>query len=216
MTAAAALGLMVAGSAGASTYAFTEGNGQNRALVAGSVDLEDASSGGDGFDLGAYGANDVVGIYGRIVGAVDRFTFSVSTMFDLQFDLDGYALDSGGSVAGGLSGLVNQTFATSGGSAGGDLSKGVTISLIDALTDGLVGSEAFATNLTSANLLDPVIFGDVGPGTYTLIVDGRNGPNKGAPALYDLEVVAAVPLPAAGWLLICGLGGLALMRRRAA
>ena len=119
LTFAALTGVALAGSASAATYAFTEGNGQNRALGAGSVDLEDAPA-ATGFALGSFGSGDVLGIYGRIVGGVDRFSFSfnVAGTFDVRFDLDGYDLASGGAVDAGFSGLVNQNYVTSGGARG--------------------------------------------------------------------------------------------------
>jgi len=169
---ALAVGLVVAGSASAATYSYTEGNGQNRALIAGSVDLEDAS-GSTGFILDDIGGGESLGIYGRIVGSVDRFTFTSHSAFDVRFDFDGYDLQAGGSVAAGLSGLVNQNYATSGGQNGTGGGKGVVISILDDLAN-VLGTKSFTTNVTSDTLLDPVIFGGLGPGTYSLVIDGRD------------------------------------------
>ncbi|MBT8460480.1 MAG: VPLPA-CTERM sorting domain-containing protein, partial [Boseongicola sp.] len=47
-------------------------------------------------------------------------------------------------------------------------------------------------------------------GVFTLVIDGQ----RGSPgATYDIGI-SAVPLPAAGWLLLAGVGGLAAMKRR--
>ncbi len=210
---AAVFGLAMASAASAATYSFTEGNGQNRALVAGSTDLDDASGGGTGFILNDIGGGESLGIYGRIVGGVDRFTFTSTSVFDVSFDFDGYDLDGGGSVGADFSGLVDQNFATSSGQQGAAGGKGVTISLLDDLSN-VVGSQFFITNVTTNTLLDPTIFGGIGPGTYTLVVDGTDGPARRRAALYDIEV-ASVPLPAAGFLLLAGLGGLVATRRKA-
>lgn len=213
--------LFLAATAHAATVTVTEGNGQNRALVAGSTDLEDAPPGGTGFDLdallgGPFGEGDTIGIYGRIVSSVDRFTYSFTAgvNFDVLFDFDGYDLDNGDTVAAGLSGLIDQSVVTSGGDPVNDGGgKGVVISLFQGLT--LIDSNPYTTNVTSATTSDNVIFGDVAAGSYTLVIDGSGGPNKGRPALYDIEI-SAVPLPLPGLLLVAGLGGLAALRRKTA
>ena len=61
---------------------------------------------------------------------------------------------------------------------------------------------------------DPAQLVRIGPGVYTLVVEGSVGPNRRVPALYDIEVAAKIPLPAAGLLLIAGLGSLVALRRR--
>lgn len=218
---AAGLSVLLSGAAAAATFTFTEGNGQNRALVKDSIDLEDANNSAPGFDLNSetgvanFSAGDVLQIHGRIVGATDTFTyaFTSSTAINVGFDFDGYDLDAGGSVAAGLSGLVNQqaVLGNEDLSVGG---KGVTISLFDSSTNTQIGTtQSFTSNIVSTTDAFGIIFGNVSAGSYHLIVDGSGGPKKGTPALYDLKV-AAVPLPAPALLLLAGLGGLAVARRR--
>ena len=208
----AAFSVFFAVGASAATVLYTEGNGNNRALVAGSIDLEDASPGGAGFDLGSYDAGDTLGIYGRIVGSVDRFTFNVNAAFDIVFDFDGYDLDGGGSVVAGLSGLIMQSVAVGGGDPVTEgLGKGVTISLFQEAIE--IASRTYSTNETSLTSGDNTIFGGLAAGTYTLIVDGSDGPKKSKAALYDIEI-AAVPLPMGALLLVTGLGAFGLVRRK--
>ena len=122
MLVAAALSLVSLGAAHAVTFTVTEGNGHNRPQVLGSVDVGDASSGGAGINLNTlsgntFGAADTIGIYGRIVGATDRFTytFTATQGFNVSFDFDGYDLEGGGSVVAGRSGLINQNIVDGGG-----------------------------------------------------------------------------------------------------
>ena len=218
---ATGLSFALASGAMAATISVTEGNGDNRRLVDGSVDLEDASPGGIGFDLdalngGTFGAGDTIGIYGRIVSSVDRFsyTFTSGINFDVDFDFDGYDLAGGGSVGAGFSGLVDQTAVLSENedtivNGGG---KGVRISLVNTLLPEVLVRD-FVTNWTSLTSADSSIFSNVAAGSWTLVVDGSVGPNTRRAALYDIEI-SAVPLPAGGLLLLGGLGGLAALRRR--
>lgn len=216
---ATGLSFALASGAMAATVTVTEGNGDNRRTVAGSVDL-DTDSAGTGVDLdalngGAFGFGDTIGIYGRIVGAVDRFTYTFTSgvNFNVDFDFDGYDLEAGGSVGAGFSGLVDQEDVLSGDAdqvinGGGKI---VEISLINDLLPDLVRS--FTTNVSSLTSGDSSIFSDVAAGEWTLVVDGRFRPNQDTAALYDIEI-SAVPLPAGGLLLLGGLGGLAALRRR--
>lgn len=205
---------------------LTEGTGQNRALVEGSVDLEDAPSGSPGIDLNAFnGGNafddgDMVQLHGRIVGATDVFIFEFSSSvdFDIMFDFDGYDLEGGGSVAAGFSGLIDQAL-VSGKDAGDDPvtnggGKKVKFSLLDSMNNE-VDSEMFTTNVVSTTEATGDIFMNIAAGSYSLVVDGSVGTQTNKKALYDIKI-SAVPLPLPGLLLLGGLGGLALARRRKA
>ena len=202
---AAGLSLASFGAAHAATFMVTEGTGQNRPLVAGSIDLGDAPSGGAGFQLGTFGSEDTLGIYGRIVSATDRFTytFNATEGFNVAFDFDGYALENGGSVDAGYSGLINQNVVN-----GGDLSsggKGVTISLLSVALNSIIATRDFVTNVTSLTTASAGIFSGIAAGKYRLIVDGSGGPNTGTAALYDI-LITAVPIPAALPLLASAFG----------
>ena len=201
----------------ATTLLVTEGHGQNRALVAGSTDLNDSKS---SLDLNAlsgapFGAGDRVGIHGRIVSSVDSFMFNVVSKFDLVFDFDGYDLANGEYVLAPLSGLIDQSIVEEGANpsakdAGG---KGVTFLLS---RDGeVVGKKSYLTNVTSATSDTPLIFGGLGAGTYTLTIDGTVGPHGRRAALYDIEL-ASVPLPGSGLLVLGAFGSLAVIRRQRA
>lgn len=218
-------GMATAVAAAPVTLTLTEGTGDNRALVAGSVDLEDAPDGAPGIDLnfhngGAFVDGDVIQLHGRIVGATDTFVFEFSstTNFDIMFDFDGYDLEGGGSVAAGYSGLIDQKIVNAGGDgsnvvapAGG---KGVQFSLLDS-GGAVVDTELFTTNVTSFTAASADIFMNIAAGDYSLVIDGSVGPLNSTKALYDLKI-SAIPLPLPGLLLLGGLGGLALARRRKA
>lgn len=215
-------GMATAVAASPVVVTFTEGTGQNRALVEGSVDLDDAPDGSPGIDLNFYNGGaafdngDVVQLHGRIVGATDLFifTFESSVDFDIMFDFDGYDLEGGGSVAAGYSGLIDQKVVNDLSDVTSTGGKKVKFSLLDSM-GGLVDSEEFITNVTSLTTSDSDIFMNIAAGSYSLIVDGSVGTQTNKKALYDLKI-SAIPLPLPGLLLLGGLGGLALARRRKA
>ncbi|MEQ3711187.1 MAG: VPLPA-CTERM sorting domain-containing protein [Tateyamaria sp.] len=206
---------IMATGASAATVTYTEGNGQNRKLVADSSDLEDSPIPG-GFALGSFESDDVIQLHGRIVSSQDVFsyTFAFSGAFNVEFDLDGYDLAAGltssdGTSSEDLSGLVGQV-AKGGNPVAGTTVKNVSFSLS---SGGSTVSKTFVTDVLASNTTDGFIFSGLGNVEYTLTVDGSLRPTSGAVALYDLKI-SAVPIPAAGFMLLGGLGGMAALRRR--
>ncbi|MEM9577877.1 MAG: VPLPA-CTERM sorting domain-containing protein [Pseudomonadota bacterium] len=199
--------MLSAVAASAATFTWTEGNGNNRKLVAGSIDLNDANSNTPGFDLGAFTAADALQVHGRIVGSQDVFSYSftMSQAFNVSFDLDGYALALGGFESN--SGLVGQK-KRGGDPTPGEIMKGVKFTLTGG---GSSESRSFATDILSG--ADPFILSGDGNTVYTLTIDGSVGPAAGKAALYDLRI-AAVSVPAAGLLLISAVAGMGAMARR--
>jgi len=219
--AATAMVAVTAGAAAATpmgfTFGVTEGNGQNRDTVAGTTDLNFDTNGP--YDLGTLDTGDVIGVYGRIVDAVDRFefTFDVTGAFEIGFDLDGYDVCDNAACTEtsfvSQSGLVAQDLLDNLRAPNG---KSVIFKLFK---DGaqVGGTQTRETNLTSASdqtmdKFDPLLFSESEGGVYKLVIDGRNK----TPALYDILITETtpVPLPAGMALLITGLGGLVLARRR--
>lgn len=216
--------MLAATSVAATTFTWTEGDGENRKRVADSTDLEDASNGSPGFDLNlsnggdAFAFDDKLQIHGRIVGARDTFSFDFEfgAGFTVEFDLDGYELAAGLIGSDGvssyeqLSGLVDQD-----GRGGNPFvqddpdGKFVKFTLTGG---GSSESRTFQTNVLDGD--DPFIFRGKANTRYTLTVDGRSPRStKNFDALYDLTI-STVPLPAGAWLMIGAFGGLAAMRRR--
>ena len=224
LIAAAAALSVVATSGIASTVAFTEGR---RDLVANSIKLRDTKSNpAKAFDTvnndggaisGDFGSGDQIDIHGVIVDLTDNFAFLAETAFTVEFNFGGYYLSDDDD-----SNLADNSFVeTSGFTSRSRDEKAATFSLLRAVESGfeLVDSYTNSTGILSGqdNTKNPgtsLIFA-AGPGRYVLQIDGsgEHAPGAGV-GLYDLSVVAAVPLPAAGFLLLGGLGGLALLRRK--
>ena len=213
---AAGLSLVLTGAATAATVLVSEGK---RDQVKDAIDLGDSPPVGVGYDLdalggGPFGAGDTIGIYGRIVYSLDRFTYSFTLTggtYRVAWDFDGYDLEAGGSVSAALSGLVDEAIVDAGGDPLDPGGKGVRIAIEDGGGTEIL-SRDYTTNVSSVTGHGRTIFGSIGPGTYTLVVDGSVGPHVDRPALYDIELTA-IPLPAGGLLLLTALGGMGAARR---
>ncbi|MEH6405412.1 MAG: hypothetical protein V7750_18720 [Sneathiella sp.] len=172
----------------AATISYTEGK---REQVAGTtvVSPTDANNAPPGYDLGTIGfgeANDTIDLYGRIVNAVDVFSFTSNSAFRIDFIFGGFDLENGGSTS--ESGFIAEN---------NDNSSDFTLNIL-APSIGSVGATTLATDITSG--ISFIFGGDAG--TYQFALDGTGGA-----ARYDIRI-SAVPLPAG--LPLMG-AGLALM-----
>jgi len=207
LSAVAAVITLTAGAAQAATFTWTEGDGSNRQLVAGSIDLGDAPDSGTPIDLrdanggSAFGLGDILQLHGRIVSAADMFSFSFTVPFTVAFDIDGYALDAGGTEM--LSGFVGQN------TIGGDPVLGNDKTATFSLDDGSTTQSATLSTDIYSSAGVPGLFTGQANVDYTFMVDGAG---NGA-GLYDI-VVAPVPVPAAGLFLLTALAGTGFMARR--
>jgi hypothetical protein len=196
----------LASGASAATVGITEGT---RDTVDGTSKIAGPDSSplpGGAYDLDALGSlgTDDFEIYGRIVDSIDNFAFGFTAMstFKISWIFGGYTTNNGANL------VTDSGFVKEGGA-----DKTATFSLLKDLGGGTFsavgGPIDYETNVTSGTAL---IF-SAGPGDYVFQIDG-SGPNASGSGvgLYDVRV-SAVPLPAAGWLLIAGVGGLAAMRR---
>ncbi|MEM8774354.1 MAG: VPLPA-CTERM sorting domain-containing protein [Pseudomonadota bacterium] len=152
-------------------------------------------------DLGVIAPNTDVGIAGRIVTAVDTWSFETLTPWSISFvDLpidDQQFFDS--------SDITNP--------AGNFASNGDTTSAIFSIFEVGNATALFSQEITATdggvgteNLLN---FSGLA-GSFILEIDGQPG-SPGA--TYDIGI-SSVPLPAAAWLLLAGVGGLSVMKRR--
>jgi hypothetical protein len=200
---------------------FTEGS---RDRVVGTADVVDADPVAPGVQIGTISPG-IFGLYGRIAGSKDVFEFMVNNPTTISFDFDGYtttdtSVDSvpaitRGAGESGLMGVAAKLPDNVPGNRDNNFStltppKTVVFQLSDGGAINL--SQSFTTDINSLNTLSSLIF-SVGPGHYTLTVDGTTGANQGSIAFYDLNITP-VPLPAAGWMLIAGLGALAGLARK--
>lgn len=226
LAACAVLALSVANTAEAATLTngftigkgVTEGNNQNRRTVVGTTDIDtDAFTPGGVIDMGPLNPGDILGIYGRIVGARDFFTFSfnATTDFEIAFDLDGYDVfnvgknDDNGVTTVTKSGLVNQSDVLNDTDIGGK-----TVRFFLTRDGGTPEQQTRESNvLAGASDMERILFSGSANGNYLLTVDGRGS----TPALYDINITAAaapVPLPAGVVLLLTGLAGFGVAKRR--
>ncbi len=200
----------------AATLGYTEGT-RNTVVGTTKITAPDTSSNPNAaFDLlkggstavgSALAAGDRIEIFGRIVSSIDNFFFiDAASKFNVSFIFGGYDFftsETDTSTAP-VSGLTGEP------AGGGTTGKDVAFRLLDKNdSNNEIGSKTFTSETTSGNGL---IFTG-GPGQYVLQIDGRSDDTV---ALYDVAVtgVSAVPLPAAGWLMLAGFGGLAALRRR--
>jgi hypothetical protein len=185
LTAAAAVTtVMTVASASATTIGFAEGS---RSAVPGVTIIANDVQGmpARAFNVGTLGAGDVINIFGAISNNFDGYAFDV-TAKAFRVSLIGEGLVPRGSTA-------SQT--------------SVVVNLLEGVAPYTILDDVFLA--TSALPGNPVLFR--GPtGSYVIQVDGTA--TAGA-ADYDLQI-AAVPLPAAGLLLLAGLGALGVAGRR--
>ncbi len=197
---ATVVALALTGAAHAATYIYTEGQ---RDQVAGSTVItpQDAANTSPGFDLGTANAGDSIDIHGRIVTRTDYYTFTATESFTIEWIFGGYALENPGSVQYPADDNT-QSGLTSRPAGNGDNSP------VNIYLDGVAAAgNTFTAEITSG---DPTIFGRMPAGTYVLSIDGGfDFPD----ALYDIRI-QAVPLPAGAVLLLTGLAGLGVARRR--
>lgn len=204
---AAVMALLAAGTASASTVAPIFG--ADRIEVESSKNRPDA--GGDvannaARDLGLILPGEKVGIAGRIVTAIDNWTFQTTTpwsMFFVNLDLD----DNQGFDSSNITVPANNSFA-----GNGDTTR-ANFTLLDNANPG-APVEIVSTGFLTANmhgLLTGLNFSG-GAGSFLLQIDGVQG-SPGA--TYDIGV-SAVPIPASLPLLLGGMGALAALRRRKA
>ncbi|AEI94189.1 hypothetical protein RLO149_c022130 [Roseobacter litoralis Och 149] len=152
-------------------------------------------------DLGLIAAGSDVGVAGRIVTAVDTWKFQTDTGWFIRFvDLpidDQLFFDS--------SNIINPVGSFAG--------NGDTTTAIFSILDATDSSVLFTNTVTAAalgagteNALD---FTGVA-GSFLLKIDGQS---SSPGATYDIGI-STVPLPAAAWLLLAGVGGLVAVKRR--
>lgn len=185
----------------AATLSYTEGK---RDTVLGSTKLGDVKGVNRAFDIGDLGAGSSAYLYGRMVGAVDAYSFSSAKGTKISFAFGGFETASGIART---SGFV---------SLGANPNTSVFRIRNAANPSEIVAERTFTSGITSVydNDESALIF-SVGPGDYLFEINGRGQGNTGrTAALYDIEI-SAVPLPASSLLLLGGLGALGALRRKA-
>ena len=145
-------------------------------------------------DLGTLNnAGDYITLHGRIVGAVDPYTFTSNvSAFKIEFIFGGVELEEDGSTLN-PTGFIAET----------SLPKEAKFSF------GPATSTSLTTDVDSGN---PLIFASTEMGTIDFVIDGLG---QKIPGLYDIKITAVqpVPVPAAVWLFGSVLATLGLFRR---
>lgn len=207
--------LTLGAAANAAVLKFTEGA---RTDIDGSVRVTADGTGGNdtagappGFSLGTLTGGDEVNLHGRIVNIQDRYTFTSLASFSLEWIFEGYTI--GGSL------VDEDRSGFSGVPAPGVGDNTSTFQLTHLGLDGVlgggddfeVGSTEFTTDINSTTGDDQKLFaGKFAAGTYELFIF-NDSDNKDA--LYDIRI-SAVPLPAGALLLLTGVAGFGVARRR--
>ena len=146
-------------------------------------------------------SGQIAGWAGRIVDATDSVTFNTTDAFDVDFVDLTYVL--GGDIDG-CAGFDGSDCSTD--SANNEDGRVATFTLTNNDNNLLSLTSQFTSSVDAGTR----IFSDVPAGSYTFTITGLSGD---AGSAYDIAI-AAVPVPAAGFLLLGGLGGLVAMRRR--
>lgn len=221
LTAVMALGATAATSA-TYTYHYTEGM---RDLVQGSVSpaSTNVSSALPGFNLGTLNAGENIALHGRIETGRDAFSFTTTARVKVEWLLDGYFLDKDGSFES-LSGYVAAKREAPGVNnfvPDHNVANTVPLSVTaltfyennDAISSDPGTGSPFSTEVSAREGSNPFII-SLQAGTYSFRLDARTvaGANR-ADALYDIKI-SAVPLPAGALLLLTGIAGLGIGRRR--
>ena len=160
-------------------------------------------------DPNPIGEGQNVGIAGRIVNAVDQWSFTTEVAWSISFvdlDIDDQAFFDSSDI----------TNPPSGGgfnpAGNGDPTVAIFSILLESDNSVLYSTGPIAATAAGAGTEGLLDYTGVA-GTYILKIDGsgQQGGNEGA--TYDIGI-STVPVPAAGLLLMAGVGGLAALKRR--
>lgn len=209
-----ALGLSVVG-AQAATVEFGAADWTNESGVAGSssiayfVEIDDTTTAGAfhvmvSVDAGSANTGDIRGI------GFDTSLSGVSISNFMSNTGDGIGtVSSGTNLGGGLN------FSGGGGAVDNDFDVLFEVGTSGAAS-GLNTTLSFDVNYAGAAVLDLLTFSNFGIRTQTVgpAPTGGDGSLKAFNSNPTIPPISAVPLPAAGWMLIAALGGLGVASRR--